>query len=119
MSLIFRDDIKPWFDEFHPDKLETSRITNSNSAVRLEAVQVRMESDEDLDASAIQMTLRSRDSDEHPVCRTHLKEKGGFTFASVIYSLGTTPGLQLAIGPPDESEYTYFNFSKMESGSRD
>ena len=116
---LVNDDIKPWFDDFHPDKLETPRVTNSNSAVRLEAVKVRMESDANLDASAIQMTLRSRDSDEHPVCRTHLKENGGFTFASVIYSLGKTPGLQLAIGPPDESKYMYFDFSKMDSGSRD
>ncbi len=99
---LVNDDIKPQHDD--PSKW------GENSQMRLATVESRLESNADVRTETIMEVLRSRDNAEHPVCRTHVANLGGFTFASTIMSLGEIPSLQLTVGPPDESEYRVFTF---------
>jgi hypothetical protein len=65
----------------------------------------------------IKATLRSHDDPENPVSRP--ADPGdpfrmGFTAGSLICVLGLDPHLELAAGPPCQSEYRTFRFSERE-----
>ncbi len=109
---LVNDDVKPWFKKFDPTLAEASKPRNSNSQLRLQAVEKRMTSEVEINDELIKETLRSRDSDQHPVCRTNNRNGYGFTFASTIMTLSDKPYLQILAGPPDESEYKRVDFSK-------
>ena len=64
-----------------------------------------------VDDATIEGTLRSRDHEQYPVCRTNQEGSSGFTFASVIMSLSDRPVLQVVAGPPDEGEYSTYTFT--------
>ncbi len=99
---LVNEDKKTWFDESYPG--------TENCKTRLDAVASRIESKSDVQTKTIMAALRSKDSVEHPVCLTNKANRGGFTFASTIMSLGEKPKLLLTIGPPDESDYKTFDF---------
>ncbi len=61
-----------------------------------------------IDDETIKGTLRSKDNEQHPVCRANQKKKSFFTFASVIMTLSDNPSLQIVAGPPDEGEYSIY-----------
>ena len=70
-----------------------------------------MAADAGITDATIMGTLRSKDDPDNPVCRSPLN--GGFTFASVIITMGTPPTLQVTPGPPDEAEYAAFGFETL------
>jgi hypothetical protein len=109
---LVNDDVKPWYAAHNPLLPESERPEPGNSQARFKAVEKRMAAKGDLDDETIKATLRSRDDQQHPVCRTNQKENSGFTFASVIMTLSDEPSLQIVAGPPDEADYSRYNFKQ-------
>lgn len=105
---IVNDDVKEWAKRYDPTL--ATKPTNSNSYIRLAAVQNRVMASPTVNDILIKETLRSKDDKENPVCRA--PKNGGFTFASVIMTLTGTPYLQVTAGPPDQSEYKRFDFKQ-------
>ncbi len=103
---IVNDDIKPRHERFDPNQPENRLPKGSNSYVRLDALQKRMNSTPLVSDELIKQTLRSKDDPNHPVCVNRREGRFGFTFASVIMTLTGQPYLQITAGPGDESEYT-------------
>ncbi|NJN42158.1 MAG: hypothetical protein HC811_07990 [Flammeovirgaceae bacterium] len=101
---IVNEDVKPWFKAVGDD-------AKSNSQLRLNAVEKRLASANDIDDQLIKETLRSKDDKNNPVCRTNNRNSYVFTFASVVMTFSEKPYLQIAAGPPDESEFKRFDFS--------
>ncbi len=108
---IVNDDIKPGFEKYNPKLQEELKPYSSNSHIRLEAVENRMTSNLDIDDGLIKETLRSRDNEDNPVCRTNSENGGGFTFASIIMTFSENPYIQILAGPPDEAEFKKIEFS--------
>ncbi len=108
---VVNDDIKPWFKQFDPGLSDELKPVNSNSHLRFQAVENRMTSVSEVSEDFIMEALRSRDSKEHPVCRTNKENGYGFTFASIIMTLSENPYIQVVAGPPDESPYERVDFS--------
>ncbi len=102
---IVNDDIKPRHERFDPNQPENRLPKGSNSYVRLDALQKRMNSTPLVSDELIKQTLRSKDDPNHPVCVNRREGRFGFTFASVIMTLTGQPYLQITAGPGDESEY--------------
>lgn len=108
---LVNDDIKPWFKQFDPKLSDELKPVDSNSHLRFQAVEKRMTSVSDVNEAFIKEALRSRDSKEHPVCRTNEENGYGFTFASIIMTLSENPYIQVVAGPPDEAAYEKVEFS--------
>ena len=108
---IVNDDVKPWFFNYSPHAEEGLKPLNSNSHLRLNAVEKRMVTSAEVGEGLIKEALRSKDDKDNPVCRANRENGEGFTFASVIMTLNDIPNIQVLAGPPDESEYTRFYFS--------
>ena len=106
---IVNDDLKPWFETYNPNLKE--KPTNSNSYLRLNAVETRMANSPEINDQQIMDALRSRDNDTNPVCRTNNNNGYGFTFASIIMTHSDIPFIQVLAGPPDESEFLRVDFS--------
>ena len=106
---IVNDDLKPWFETYNPNLKE--KPTNSNSYLRLNAVETRIANSPEINDQQIMDALRSRDNDNNPVCRTNNNNGYGFTFASIIMTHSETPFIQVLAGPPDESEFLRVDFS--------
>ncbi|MEZ5040821.1 MAG: C45 family peptidase [Saprospiraceae bacterium] len=109
---LVNDDLKPWFSLFDPNLEADAKPLHSNSHLRLKAVEKRMTAQKAISEDMIKEALRSRDDQNHPVCRTNYENGHGFTFASVIMTLADHPFLQILAGPPDESDYQRIDFSK-------
>ncbi len=107
---LVNDDVKAWFKKYDPNLKEEEKPVNSNSFVRLAAVQRRVKSTGNIDDAAIMDALRSKDDAKSPVCVT--PNQWGLTFGSVIMTLTGRPFLQITAGPPDESEYKRVEFSE-------
>lgn len=108
---VVNDDVKPWYQDYYK-KYISGDTQNFNSEVRFAALKRRANEAKKKDDLFIKTTLRSKDDNKNPVCRTHLPDKHGFTFASVIMTLSAKPMMQVTAGPPDESEYQTFAFKK-------
>jgi hypothetical protein len=107
---LVNDDVKPWYAAYDPTAPEGQQPEPGNSHLRLEAVERRMAAEGAIDEETIKGTLRSRDHEQHPVCRTNQEGNSFFTFASVIMALSDKPSLQIVAGPPDEGEYSAYSF---------
>lgn len=108
---VVNNDVKPWYKSYYQKFLD-GNTQNMNSEVRYAALKRRATETTDKDDIFIKATLRSKDDNNHPVCRTHLPGKSGFTFGSVILTLSDKRLLQITAGPPDETEYQIFSFEK-------
>ncbi|MEP7324240.1 MAG: C45 family peptidase [Saprospiraceae bacterium] len=108
---VVNEDIKPWYKNYFNSFL-AGKTQKGNSEIRFTTLQRRAANATSKDDSFIKTTLRSKDDPNNPVCRAHVPNKGGFTFASVIYTLSGTRTMQVTAGPPDESEYQVFSFAK-------
>ena len=109
---IANDDIKKGFEKFNPNLEEAQKPVNSNSHLRLKAVEKRMTSNININEGLIKDALRSKDNKDNPVCRANGKDGQGFTFASIIMTFSEQPNIQILAGPPDESEYIKVRFNK-------
>jgi len=56
------------------------------------------------------MALKSKDDKLNPVCIPFDEKGGGFTFSSVVFTLGNKRSVQLTYGSPDQSEYHEYFF---------
>jgi L-aminopeptidase/D-esterase-like protein len=108
---LVNDDVKPWYAAYDPALSDERQPEPGNSHFRLEAVERRMAAGEAIDDKTIEDTLRSRDHQQHPVCRTNQEGSNAFTFASVIMTLSGSPNLQIVAGPPDEGEYSTYTLT--------
>jgi hypothetical protein len=108
---LVNDDVKPWYAEHDPMLPVKQRAEPGNSQYRFEAAERRISTAAAVDDSTIAGTLRSKDHDQHPVCRTNQEGGSVFTFASVIMTLSDPPELKVVAGPPDEGEYSTHTFS--------
>jgi len=108
---VVNNDIKPWYRGYY-QKYEAGKTQYMNSEIRFATLKQRANTATDKDDMFIKATLRSKDDNNNPVCRTHLPSKNGFTFGSVILTLSNKRTMQLTAGPPDESDYQTFSFDK-------
>jgi len=108
---IVNDDIKPRSKKQDPNLSDDFKPANSNSHLRLQAVENRMTSSLVIDDKLIKESLRSRDNEDNPVCRTNNTDGNIFTFASIIMTFSEIPNIQILAGPPDESEYKRVDFT--------
>jgi hypothetical protein len=108
---VVNNDVKPWYQDYY-QKYLAGATQNMNSEIRFAALKRRANETEEKDDLFIKKTLRSKDDNNNPVCRTHLPNKHGFTFGSVILTLSDKRIMQVTAGPPDESEYQTFSFKK-------
>ncbi len=111
---IVNDDIKTGFEKYNPKLKDELKPINSNSYLRLKAVENRMTSSLHIDDSLIKEALRSRDNKDNPVCNTNSENGRGFTFASIIMTFSENPYIQILAGPPDESEYKRVDFTRKK-----
>jgi len=87
-----------------------SELEAGNTRTRMRTLLDRLDGASQVDYTWIEETLASRDSEQHPVCRS-LRDGGAvFTFGSTIMQLGEEPTLLLAPGPPDEWEFHAYGF---------
>ena len=56
--------------------------------------------------------LRSKDNLKNPICRILVDGAYGFTFSSVLFTLGDRCSVQVTNGAPDQSEYKEYFFKK-------
>jgi hypothetical protein len=108
---VVNNDIKPWYKDYFTNFL-VGNTQGNNSEIRFATLKRRAAETKDKDDSFIKSTLRSKDDPRHPVCVTHLPNSSGFTFGSVILTLSGKRSMQATAGPPDESEYQTFYFTK-------
>lgn len=111
---VVNDDIKPWFDAYNPNLSDELKPVKSNSYLRFQAVEDRISSNLSIDEEMIKASLRSKDNEENPVCRSYREDKFAFTFASIIMTCSNTPNIQILAGPPDESEYERVDFTSRK-----
>lgn len=86
--------------------------TTANTHARLAALQKRLESRVGLDFVAISEILRSRDSEQFPICVPIKTGSGAFTFGSTVMRLTPTPEFHVSAGPPDKNPYAVYRFSQ-------
>jgi isopenicillin-N N-acyltransferase like protein len=108
---VVNDDVKPWYKDYY-QKFLAGTTKNMNSEIRFATLKRRANETIDKDDMFIKTTLRSKDDNKNPVCRTRVPSKLGFTFGSVILTLSGKRMMQVTAGPPDESEYQTFSFKK-------
>ena len=108
---VVNNDVKPWYQDYY-QRFLAGTTQNMNSEIRFATLKRRASETTDKDDMFIKTTLRSKDDNKNPVCRTHLPGKHGFTFGSVILTLSGKRIMQVTAGPPDESEYQTFSFKK-------
>ncbi|PZR13805.1 MAG: hypothetical protein DI539_19265 [Flavobacterium psychrophilum] len=110
---ISNDDIKPWHKENIRKALSGESV--GNSVTRFIALKNRLDvSNPNFSDNTIKETLRSKDSEKYPVCIAYQSDKGGFTFSSVIYTLGKIPTVQITNGSPDQFEYVLHKFTSRK-----
>jgi isopenicillin-N N-acyltransferase like protein len=107
---IANDSVKPWWAQ-RTRQMTPEERRYSNSHVRFASLETRLvKSGNDIVEQKIKETLRSRDSEWNPVCRSLKSGSGLFTFGSTIMTLSERPSLQVTCGPPDVNEYILYTF---------
>lgn len=107
-------DVKDWYKKYHQQVLADS-IKNGNSEVRYASLNQRLNKQpSDISTDVIKTTLRSKDDIINPVCRAFVENGGGFTFSSVLFTLGGKCSVQITYGSPDQSEYKEYFFKKLK-----
>lgn len=107
---ISNDDVKPWHQAFQKKILAGE--TNNNSVIRFISLKKRLNIPAlETNDNVLKQVYRSKDDPKNPVCRTFQEGKSGFTFSSVVFTLGKNPSIQLTNGSPDQSEYILHKFT--------
>jgi isopenicillin-N N-acyltransferase like protein len=103
-------DVKDWYKEYHVNIL-AGKTKNSNSELRFASLEKRLNiPPSEISTETIKKVLRSKDDLSNPVCRGIKAGEYGFTFSSVLFTLGGRRSVQLTCGPPDKSEYKEYFF---------
>ncbi len=107
-------DVKEWYKVYHQEVV-AGMIKKANSVVRYAALNQRLsEQASAISADVIKSTLRSKDDVKNPVCRSFEENGGGFTFSSVLFTLGGKRSIQLTYGSPDQSTYKEYFFKQKK-----
>jgi len=107
---IANDNIKPWYQESHR-QIISGELKNDNSVIRFASLRNRLNLPaSNISDKVIKETLRSKDDKKNPVCRDYKNGDDGFTFSSVILTLGTVRTIQLTNASPDQSAYVLHTF---------
>ena len=84
-----------------------------NSEMRFSTLERRLDMPlEEISGDIIKSTLRSKDNEKHPICRTFKEGDVVFTFGSAIYTLTGKRSVQVTKGSPDQAEYKEHFFAK-------
>ena len=111
---LVNHDVKEWYQQYH-QRVLAGETRNWNSESRFTALENRLTlSPEEISADVIKNTLRSKDDARNPVCRPY-RQGAGFTFSSVVFTLGGTRSVQLTYGSPDQSEYHEYFFTSEKT----
>ena len=116
---LANDNLKPWWEK-RTKQMTPEEHRYDNSSVRFTSLERRLtKGGNEISEQKIKETLRSRDSEWNPVCRS-LKSGGAiFTFGSTIMTLSGHPSLRVTCGPPDVSEYVLYSFRSTPTISGD
>lgn len=107
-------DVKEWYKKYHQQVL-TGESQDKNSEVRFASLQQRLNSQpSDISTEVIKTTLRSKDNAKNPVCRAFTENGSGFTFSSVLFTLGGKRSVQITNGSPEQSEYKEYFFKSLK-----
>lgn len=107
---IANHDVKKWYKKYH-EKVLSGDAGNGNSEIRFASLQQRLQTPPSgISTEIIKATLRSKDNVLNPVCRPYRETSGGFTFSSVLFTLGGKRSVQFTYGSPDQSEYHEYFF---------
>jgi isopenicillin-N N-acyltransferase-like protein len=106
-------DVKAWYKKHHAEVL-AGETKNNNSEARFTSLQERLNRKNlEISMDTIKNTLRSKDNVLNPVCRPFKEGGGGFTFSSILFTLGGKRSVQLTYGSPDQSEYREYFFLEL------
>ena len=108
-------DVKDWYKKYHQQIIDNNAATD-NSTIRFASLNQRLQKQQPaaITTEVIKATLRSKDNDKNPVCRAYIENGGGFTFSSVVFTLGEKRSVQITYGPPDQSEYKEYFFKAVK-----
>jgi len=108
---IANNDVKPWYQAFQK-KVLAGAANNDNSVIRLASLKNSLNIPvTDITDIELMKALRAKDDPKNPVCLTLQEGVWGFTFSSVVLTLGKNPSIQLTNGSPDKSEYILHTFA--------
>jgi isopenicillin-N N-acyltransferase like protein len=111
---LVNHDVKEWYVKYH-EKVLAGQTKKGNSEVRFASLENYLNKlSEEISPEIIKNTLRSKDNALNPVCRP-FKEGAGFTFSSVVFTLGWRRSVQITYGSPDLSEYREYFFNKLNN----
>jgi isopenicillin-N N-acyltransferase like protein len=92
---------------------KTDKPPEDSTSARLRCLETRLNQGTPvLGMDLIKTILASHDSAEFPVCRPLQNKKDNFTFACTIMVLADKPELHVAPGPPDQTPFQIFSFSR-------
>jgi isopenicillin-N N-acyltransferase like protein len=108
---LVNHDVKPWYKKYH-EQVVAGETKGRNSEMRFASLEQRLNKQAgDISTDLIKTTLRSKDNPYHPVCRTYREGGGGFTFSSILFTLGGKRSVQLTYGSPELTEYKEYFFN--------
>jgi len=110
---LVNHDVKPWYKTYHEEVIAAASKTR-DSEIRFASLERRLNKPASgITADLIKQTLRSKDNAKSPVCRAYSANGFGFTFSSILYTLGGKRSVSLTNGSPDQSEYKTYYFSQQ------
>jgi len=111
---LVNDDLKPWFVPVH-QRRRAGTLRKVSTDTRLLALQNRLNGKQkDYSIDLIKATLQSKDDDRFPVCIPYENAEQGFTFSTVIFTLGKRPSAQVTNGSPDSAPFVEYSFSALK-----
>lgn len=111
---LVNHDVKPWMEAYH-ERVLSGKGPMTNSQTRYAALERRLATTGiRLSPELVKETLRSKDDARFPVCVAYNKDALGFTFSSVLFTLGARPSVQVTYGSPDQSEYQEHFFQAIK-----
>ena len=108
---LVNDDFRPRHRDIHNDPDRLSEL-GDNSHTRYADLLARLSrSSQARSPDGIKATLRSHDSDEHPICMSMAGEDDPYSLASSVMLLSDPPEMHLALGAPDARPYRRYGFA--------
>jgi isopenicillin-N N-acyltransferase-like protein len=103
---LVNDDTKPKLSDLESDLI--------HSKTRFASLVARLgKPSSQIDDGVIKDTLRSKDSEQYPVCRPKKPGAFAFTFGATIMTLSDKPSLDVSMGPPDVNPFVHLEFDNI------